>query len=459
MTTDTRQQAIEYAHQNSARFLSDLNQLLTIASVSTSPEHKPEMQRAADWLAAAMRKIGLENVQILPTAGHPVVYADWLHAGPDRKTVLIYGHYDVQPAEPLEKWLSGAFEPEVRGDNLFARGASDMKGQVLASLAAVESVLKQGALPINVKFIVEGEEEIGSPNLSPFLEAYRSLLASDVALNPDAGMIAPDIPTIVYGLRGLVYFELHVTGPEHDLHSGLFGGVVHNPAQVLCELIAGMHDAQGRVTLAGYYDRVRPLSQQEREELARLPMDEAYYRQTAGLSETWGEAGYTPAERVGARPTLEVNGMLAGFTGAGAKTVIPATAMAKISMRLVPDQDPDEVHQQLLAYLQAKAPSSVQWELIKFKGSAPASMSDPNLPATLALGRALEMVWGIRPVLKREGGSVPVVGDMQRILGIDSVLTGFGLPDDNLHAPNEKLHLPTWYRGIDTLIHFLYNYT
>lgn len=457
--TESRQQAIEFAHQNSDRFLSDLNQLLTIPSVSTTPEHAGDMQRAARWLADHMRQIGLENVQIFQTDGHPVVYADWLKAGESKKTVLVYGHYDVQPAEPLEQWHSEAFAPEVRGENLYARGASDMKGQVIATLAAVEAVLKHGPLPVNVKFIIEGEEEIGSPHLGAFLEQQKALLACDVALNPDAGMIAPDIPTIVYGLRGLVYFELNVTGPAHDLHSGLFGGVVHNPAQVLCELIAGMKDSNGRITLLGYYDRVRPLTEQEREELARLPMNEEYYCNQAGLPGTWGEAGYTPAERVGARPTLEVNGMLAGFTGTGTKTVIPAAAMAKISMRLVPDQDPEEVHQQLLKYLREHAPSSVRWELTKFKGSSPASMSDPNLPATQALARALETVWGKRPVLKREGGSVPVVGDMQRILGVDSVLTGFGLPDDNLHAPNEKLHLPTWYRGIDTLIHFLYNYS
>ncbi len=331
-----------------------------------------------------------------------------------------------------------------------------MKGQVIAVLSAIESIQRTSKLPVNVKFILEGEEEIGSPNLTGFLQDHKDRLACDFALNPDAGMIAQDIPTIIYALRGLAYFELRVFGPAHDLHSGIFGGVVHNPAQALCELIAGMHDKNGRITLPGFYDRVRPLPEDERLELARLPMGEEYYQQQTGVSMTWGEAGFTPNERVGARPTLEVNGLLAGLTGQGSKTVIPAHAMAKISMRLVPDQDPAEVHQQLLRYLEQNAPKTIRWELTRMAGG-PASMSDPHHPATEALAKALEQVWGKRPVYKREGGSVPVVGDMQKILSVDSVLTGFGLPDDNLHAPNEKLHLPTWYKGIEALIHFFYN--
>jgi acetylornithine deacetylase/succinyl-diaminopimelate desuccinylase-like protein len=331
-----------------------------------------------------------------------------------------------------------------------------MKGQVIAALSAVESIVKQDVLPVNVKFIIEGEEEIGSPNLTAFLKEHKDLLACDFALNPDAGMIAADIPTIVYALRGLAYFELRVYGPEHDLHSGLYGGVVHNPAQALCELIAGMHDDHGRITLPGFYDRVRSLSAEERGELARLPMNEAYYRDQTGVPQVWGEEGYSPTERIGARPTLEVNGLLSGFTGKGSKTVLPAHAMAKISMRLVPDQDPAEVEKQLRQYLEQNAPKTIRWELDTMAGG-PASITDPHIPGAEALSRALEQVWGIRPVYKREGGSIPVVADMQNILGVGSVLTGFGLPDDNLHAPNEKLHLPTWYRGIDALINFFYN--
>lgn len=453
--TNHREQAIQYAHQNREKFLSNLKTLVAIPSISTNPANQPDMQVAAQWLADQLTAIGVENAQVMQTAGHPVVYGDWLHAE-GAPTVLIYGHYDVQPVEPLELWQSEPFSPEPRGENLYARGASDMKGQIIASLSAIESIMQQGSFPVNIKFLLEGEEEIGSPSLAAFLKENAALFACDVALNPDAGMIAPDVPTIVYALRGLAYFELRVYGPEHDLHSGLYGGVVHNPAQALCELIAGMHDEQGRITLPGFYDRVRQLSTEERMELSRLPMDEAYYREQTGVPQTWGETGYSAIERTGARPTLEINGLLSGFTGTGSKTVLPAYAMAKISMRLVPDQDPVEVHQQLLAYLREKAPATIRWELIAMQGGKP-SIADLKLPATQALARALEMVWGKRPVYKREGGSIPVVADMQTILGADSVLTGFGLPDDNLHAPNEKLHLPTWSRGIDALIHFFYN--
>jgi acetylornithine deacetylase/succinyl-diaminopimelate desuccinylase-like protein len=458
MIDQHRAQAIRYAEENQGKFLENLIRFTSIPSISTSPDHTADMQRAAELVSDHLKALGMAKVQVYPTAGHPVVYGEWVNGCPGCPTMLIYGHYDVQPSEPDELWLSPPFVPTVRGDNLYGRGASDMKGQVIATLSAVEAVQRSGPLPVNIKFIIEGEEEIGSPNLTPFLESHKDLLKCDFALNPDAGMIAPDIPTIVYALRGLAYFELRVYGPEHDLHSGLFGGVVHNPAQALCELVAGMHDAQGRIMLPGFYDRVRPLTEEERAGLAHLPMNEEYYRQQTGVSQTWGEAGYTPSERIGARPTLEINGMLSGFTGKGSKTVIPAHAMAKISMRLVPDQDPAEVHQQLLRYLKERAPKTIRWELTVMAGG-PASISDPHHPATQALGRALEMVWGASPVLKREGGSVPVVGDMQKILNVESVLTGFGLPDDNLHAPNEKLHLPTWYKGIKALVHFIYNLT
>jgi acetylornithine deacetylase/succinyl-diaminopimelate desuccinylase-like protein len=454
--TDHRALAVEYAHKNREMFLENLKALVAIPSVSTDPERTGDMQRAADWLVEKLQSLGMENVQAFQTAGHPVVYGQWLNAGPGAPTILIYGHYDVQPAEPLDLWESEAFTPTIRGENLYGRGASDMKGQVIASLSAVEAVRSQGPLPVNLKFIIEGEEEIGSPNLTAFLREHKDLLTCDFALNPDAGMIAPNVPTIIYGLRGLAYFELRVYGPAHDLHSGLFGGVVHNPAIALCELIAGMHDDQGRITLPGFYDSVRPLEEQERTELSRLPMADDYYRDQTGVAQTYGEAGYSTVERVGARPTLDVNGILSGFTGKGSKTVIPSYAMAKISMRLVPDQDPVEVRQQLLRYLEENAPPTIRWELDTMAGG-PASMSDPNLPAAQALADALEQVWGVRPLYKREGGSVPVVADMQKILGVDSVLTGFGLPDDNLHAPNEKQHLPTWYSGIDALVHFIYN--
>jgi acetylornithine deacetylase/succinyl-diaminopimelate desuccinylase-like protein len=454
--TDQRSAALKYAQEHRESFLEDLKSFVRIPSISTSQEYKPEMQRAAEWVAQELRALGMEHVAIYPTKGHPVVYGDLLKAGVNKPTVLMYGHYDVQPAEPLELWESPPFEPEQRGENLYGRGASDMKGQVIASMKAVESLVKIGDFPVNLKYIVEGEEEIGSLNLEGFIAAHKDLLASDFAFNPDAGMIDRETPTITYGLRGLAYFELRVYGPDHDLHSGLFGGTVHNPAQVLCELIAGMHDAQGRITLPGYYDSVLPISAEERAEFARLPMDESYYLKQTGAPALHGEAGYTPVERVGGRPTLEVNGLLSGFTGEGSKTVLPAMAMAKISMRLVPNQRPEQVHKQLLRYLEMHAPATVRYEVKDLNSGLP-SVTDRNMPAVSALSDAMERVFNKCPLYRREGGSIPVTAQISEILGIDSVLTGFGLPDDNLHAPNEKIHLPTFYRGIDTLIHFFSN--
>jgi acetylornithine deacetylase/succinyl-diaminopimelate desuccinylase-like protein len=452
---DTRQQALGYAHEHKQQFLDELIDLASIPSISTDPEAKADIERAAQWLADKLASLGLENIKIYPTAGHPVVYGESLKAGA-APTVLIYGHYDVQPATPLDKWDSNPFEPEVRGDNLYARGATDMKGQVTAAIDAVEAILKTGALPVNVKFILEGEEEIGSPNLGAFIADHKELLACDFALNPDTGMIAPDLPTITYALRGLAYFEIRVYGPSQDLHSGVFGGTIHNPGQALCELIAGMHDENGRITLPGYYDKVKPLSAEERAEIARLPKDETWYLKNTGAPALWGEPEFSPEERVGGRPTLEVNGLYSGYIGEGGKTVLPAYAMAKVSCRLVPDQDPEEVHQQLLQYLREKAPKTIRWEVTKMVGGAP-SISDRNSPWTQAYLKAAETVWGVRPAFKREGGSVPVVTDFQQSLGVDVVNIGFGLPTDNMHGPNEKLDLPNWYRGIDALIHFFFD--
>jgi acetylornithine deacetylase/succinyl-diaminopimelate desuccinylase-like protein len=453
---DSRTAAIQYAHQHRSRFLQELDEFLRFPSVSTDPDRAADVQRTAEWVAAQIKDLGFKNVQVFPTPGHPVVYGEYLEAGSKAPTVLVYGHYDVQPPDPLNLWESGPFEPDVRGENLFARGATDMKGQVMAALKALEAVLQTGKLGVNVKFLVEGEEEIGSPNLGDFITSHKDMLACDFALNPDSGIISPDVPTITYALRGLAYFELRVTGPDHDLHSGVFGGSVHNPAQVLCELIAGMHDTQGRVTLPGFYDKVRPLESEERAELARLPVGDDFFLRETGAPAMWGEVGYTTSERLGARPTLEVCGMLSGYTGAGSKTVLPSKAMAKISCRLVPDQDPDEVYAQMQSYLKAHVPPTVRYELEKMAG-APASISDRHSPWVQAIEKAMQSVWGVRPVFKREGGSVPVVGQFQGLLGVESVNVGFSLPGDNMHSPNEKLHLPTWYKGIDCLVHFFYN--
>lgn len=452
------QKALEYVRSNGERYLNELMELVSIPSISTLDENKADVRRAAEWVAGQLRAIGMENVQIMPTALHPVVYGEWMKAGNSAPTVMIYGHYDVQPVDPLELWSSDPFKSEVRGDYLFGRGTSDMKGQVVASIKAVEAIMRSdGKLPVNVKWLVEGEEEIGSEHLGDFIKANKDLLAADFCLNPDAGMIASDKPTITTGLRGLAYFELRVFGPAKDLHSGLFGGTVHNPAQALIELVAGMHDKNGRITLPGFYDKVRKLSKKERADFKRLPVKDKDLIKMTGVPALWGEPQFIPAERVGARPTLEVNGLLSGFTGQGSKTVLPAWAMAKISCRLVPDQTPEQTEKQLRAYLKKHAPKTVKWELVNLH-NAGAALVETDSAGVKALAQALETVWGKRPYFKREGGSIGAVVLLQNYVGADSLLTGFGLPDDNVHSPNERLHLPTWYKGIEAFTHFFYNF-
>ena len=450
--------AVQYARENKQRFLDELKTLCAIPSISTDPAYNAEIQQVAEWIAVKLRSFGAENVQILPTEGHPVVYGEILKAVPNAKTILIYGHYDVQPAESqtLKSWESDPFTPTVRGENLYGRGVTDMKGQIMACINAVEAVTHQGDFPVNIKFMIEGEEEIGSEHLENFIIKHKELLACDYVLNADTGMVNPDMPTITYALRGLYAFELRVYGPQKDLHSGSFGGTIHNPAQALCELIAGMHDDQGRITLPGFYEKVQPLSEEERAQLARLPRDENFYLSETGAPFLWGETGYTPEERVTARPTLEINGLYSGFTGEGSKTVLPAYAMAKISCRLVPNQDAEEVHKQIEKYLQTHAPATIRWELINARGN-PATLSNRNSPAIKAIREAFETVWHTQPVFKREGGSVAAVLHMQKHLRVDTINTGFCLPDDGMHGPNEKLHLPTWYKGTEALIHFFYN--
>ena len=449
--------AIQHVRAHQDYILKELKDFVAIPSVSTLAEHKPDIQRAAEYVEKILKSMGMESVAIMPTAGHPVVYGEYLKA-PGKPTVLVYGHYDVQPVDPLNEWVSQPFEPTVRGENLYGRGASDMKGQVISFLAALASSIQHGGgLNVNVKVLIEGEEEIGSPNLGAFMREHKDLLKADFSLNADSGIIAPTIPAIVYGLRGLAYFELWVHGPEHDLHSGMFGGAVHNPAQVLAELIAGMHDKKGRVTLPGYYDDVRKLTKEERKNLKRVPRtDKQIKEEAANPPKLYGEAGYTTIERLGARPTLEVNGLYSGFIGEGSKTVLPGKAMAKISMRLVPDQDPNKVEKQLIAYLKKNAPKTVRWNLKAF-GKTPGVLTAFDSLQVKAAKKALTTVFGVKPVFRREGGSVPVVSDIQRILGIDSVIMGFGLPDDNLHAPNEKQHIPTFFKGIEAYIHFFAN--
>jgi acetylornithine deacetylase/succinyl-diaminopimelate desuccinylase-like protein len=449
-------EAINYFETHYEQMISELTDFIAIPSVSTDPEHKENVQKAAEFIAAKLETIGLQHVQIFPTARHPIVYADYLQAGPTQPTILIYGHYDVQPEDPTDLWKTPPFTAQIIGDNLVARGASDMKGQIFACVSAVQALKSTTGLPVNIKFILEGEEEIGSPNFKQFLTEHKDLLKADVALNTDAGMSRKDLPGITYGLRGLSYFELNLFGPDHDLHSGSYGGVVHNPAQVLADLISKMHDENGAVALPGFYDLVEPLSESERAELSKFSTSTDEYLAQTGVPALWGEKEFTPNERIGARPTLEVNGILSGFTGEGSKTIIPSRAMAKISTRLVPNQKPELVYEQLSAFLEENVPDTVRWELRLLSIGSP-SLSDMNMPATKALSKAFIEVWGSSPSYKREGGSVPVVADMQEVLGIDSVLTGFGLPDDRIHSPNEKLDLPTWRKGVHALIHFFLN--
>lgn len=453
---DARQQALEYAHANNGRFLEELKEFLSIPSISTSPENRGDIRHCAEWVAAQLRSLSMENVRIMPTGGHPVVYGEQLKAGKDAQTVLIYGHYDIQPVDPLDLWTSDPFKAEVRGDNLYARGSSDMKGQVIASLKAVESVVRTAELPVNIKWLIEGEEEIGSEHLADFIKRNARLLKADFCINPDAGMISADAPTITYGLRGLAYFEIKVYGPDKDLHSGLFGGTVHNPAQALAELIAGMHDKKGRITLPGFYDSVRKVGKAERADIARLPNTPKQFLKQTGVPALWGEPNYSPEERASIRPTLEVNGLLSGFTGEGSKTVLPAWAMAKISCRLVPDQVPAEIHKCMVRYMKQRAPKTIRWKVKNLHNSGVALTERDNV-GVRAMARGLEQVWGKRPFFRREGGSIGVVVQLQKHAGVESVLTGFGLPEDNAHSPNEKLHLPTWSRGIDAFINMFYN--
>ncbi len=453
---DPRSKAIQFAHDNRSRFLDELGQLVAIPSISAETSHKPDILRAAEWLMAKLRTLGFDKIQMLETGGNPMVFGEWMGAGSNVPVMLAYGHYDVQPVDPLNLWDTPPFEGTRKGDLYFGRGASDMKGQVIATLAAIESALSAGKLPINIKFILEGEEETGSPTMPEFIRTHKELLASDFSLNTDAGMLSPEKPTITYGLRGLAYFEVYVTGPKMDLHSGYYGGTVRNPANELARLIGGMHDKRNRVTLPGFYDKVVPLDKKERAEFARLGQNDKFYREQTGAKKLWGEENYTPVERVTARPTLDVNGLLSGYIGEGPKTVLPATAMAKLSTRLVPKQKPKDVERQLNQYMRANADPAVSWE-VKLISTGMPSISERDSREVRAMSKAQETVWGVKPIFRREGGSVPVVGDLQTTLKVESVNVGFGLPEDHIHSPNERMHVPTWEKGIDSLVHFIYN--
>lgn len=447
--------ALNYFNEHLDEKIEQYRDFLRIPSISTDPEHKTDMGKAEKFLVDYLTSLGLK-AQSFQTPVHPIIYAEKLDAGPSAKTLLIYGHYDVQPPDPLNEWITPPFEPTIRGENLYARGASDMKGQMMATLAGLEAVLKTSTLPLNVKFMFEGEEEIGSPSLDHFIDTHRDLLKCDMVLNADSGMISPHSPTIVYGLRGLVYFELRIDGPKVDLHSGIFGGNVANPATVLCEIIAKLHNPDGSVAIPGFYDKVWPLTPEEKIKIAAAQEFESDMQGVTGVPKLYGEAGFTPLERAGARPTLDVNGFYSGFIGEGAKTIIPAYAKAKISCRLVPDQEPEEIYGLIQRYIASLVPDTVRATLFKHSG-APGYRAD-DAPGVENLSKALADTWKCPVTFKREGGSVPVATTMQRMLGVKSMLTGFGLPDDAIHSPNEKQHLPTWKLGVSAIIRFLLSF-
>jgi len=444
-----------YYQEHQTDFLEGLKTFLRIPSISTLSEHKPDIRRAAEFALNELRAAGMPAGELIEGQGNPLVYAEWLGA-PGKPTVLFYGHYDVQPAEPLDEWKSPPFEPTVRGNDIFARGAVDDKGQVYIQIKAVESLLKTtGKLPVNVKFLLEGEEETGGEFIEAYVKSKPPRLKADAAIVCDTEMFAPELPTICVGLRGLVYYELAVQGADHDLHSGIYGGAAPNPMMAVAEIVTALKDRNGHILIPGFYDRVVPPSEKEREAWARLPFDEKEYTvKEMGARELVGEPGFNVFERTWARPTLEVHGIRGGFTGEGAKTVIPARAVAKISTRLVGDQRLDESIEQTKAAVKAACPRGVTAELKVLSAGAP-SLTNPDNPFIHAAAAALKETFGKDTVYIRSGGSIPIVGVFDEYLGIPSVMMGFGLPDDNLHAPNEKFHLPNFYRGIEAVARYL----
>ncbi len=447
-----------FVQNNEGRLLDELLAFLRIPSISTLPEHKTDVHRAANFVADALRSAGLENVEIIPTAGHPLIYADWLHAK-DKPTVLLYGHYDVQPPDPLELWETPPFEPTLRDGNIYARGAADDKGQFYMHIKAVEALRASlGTLPVNVKFLIEGEEEIGGASVAKYVAENSAKLKADVALVSDTSLYAEGIPTLCIGLRGLIYTEIEATGPARDLHSGLYGGAAPNAVFGLVELLAKLKSPDGVIQVPGIYDDVQPPAKAELDSWASLPFDEReFLAKEVGSSQLTGEKDYTVLERVWARPTLEVHGVAGGFTGSGAKTVIPAKATAKISLRLVPEQNPEKIVASFRKFVTDNAPAGIKAE-VRVLSTSPAVMVNPDHPAIRVASQAFSDVLNRPTVLIRSGGSIPIVGDFARHLKIPTILMGFGLPDDGLHSPNEKYKLSNYYTGIKTVAHFLKMY-
>jgi len=447
-----------YVRENEARFLDELKQLLRIPSISTLPEHNEDTRRAAEFVAEKLRGAGLEHVEVIQTQKHPLVYADWLHA-PGKPTVLCYGHFDVQPPDPLELWETPPFEPSERNGNLYARGSADDKGQMYSHIKALEALhAVHGKPPVNIKFLIEGEEEVGGESVAKYVAENPEKLKADVALVSDTEMYAPGLPTLNIGLRGLVYLEIEARGPARDLHSGLYGGAAPNAVFGLVELLAKAKDANGHVLIPGVYDDVEPPSKEEKESWTHLPFDEEeYLKSEVGSTSLTGETQYSIFERTWARPTFEVHGIAGGFTGAGAKTVIPAKAVAKVSLRLVPKQDPQKIVAAVKSWVEKNRPKGIQCE-VRVLSAGPGLMVNPDHPAIRVAAKAFSDIFGKPTVFTRSGGSIPIVGDFATHLGIPTILMGFGLPDDGLHSPNEKYNIRNYFDGIRTIAHFFEEY-
>ncbi|MEO5893820.1 MAG: dipeptidase [Ferruginibacter sp.] len=442
----------DYQEKNKDRFLNELLDLLRIPSVSAKSENKPDMLNCANSVKQRLLEAGVDKAEIYPTAGHPIVYAEKI-IDPAKPTVLVYGHYDVQPAEPLELWKSGPFDPVIIDGKIFARGSCDDKGQVYMHVKALETMIQTNTLTNNIKFCIEGEEEVGSPNLGKFVSAHKDLLKADVVLISDTAMISLDTPSIDIGVRGLSYIEVTVTGPERDLHSGVYGGAVANPITMLAKMIASCHDENNHITIPGFYDDVVASTEEERKLMAAAPFDEQEYKDDLGIKELWGEKGFTTNERTGIRPTLEVNGIWGGYQGEGAKTVLPAKAMAKISARLVPNQSSEKITSMLLEYFKKIAPGGVTIDAFEHHGGEP-YMTPIDSKAYQAAAKAIETTFGKAAIPVRGGGSIPICALFEKELGIKIVFMGFGLDSDNLHSPNEKFNVENFYKGIETIPYF-----
>ncbi|QES87662.1 dipeptidase [Rhizosphaericola mali] len=443
----------KFQEENQERFLEELKALLRIPSISSSTPNKPDMLNAADLVKKYLLDAGVDNAEIFPTAGHPVVYGEKI-VDVNKPTVLVYGHYDVQPVDPIELWHTDPFEPTVKEDgNIYGRGTADDKGQFFMHVKAFEILSKTDSIPLNVKFIFEGEEEIGSPHLKPFLQEHKDLLKADVVLVSDTSMQSLENPSIDAGVRGLAYLQVEITGPNRDLHSGVYGGAVANPINILAKLIAGMHDENNHITIPGFYDDVDELSAEERKAINKADFDQAEYTKDLGVGDIYGEKGYTTVERTGIRPTMDVNGIWGGFMGEGAKTVLPSKAFAKISFRLVPHQSNEKITEMVVAYLKEKAPASVEIKVTPDHGGDP-YVTPIDSVEYLAAQKAIEATFGKRPIPIRGGGSIPITALFESVLGCSTVLLGFGLDSDNLHSPNEKYGLKNFYKGIETIPYF-----